>query len=290
MKHRRIDLDGPVNLVDFGGSGTPLLLVHGIGSSHVNFLSVADRLTDVGHVLAVDLVGYGRTPPAGRTSDLRTNRDLLVRLLRDVVEEPTVLVGTSLGGLLSLLVGGAAPDLVRALVLVGPGQPHPRGIPMNWPNALLFVALAAPGLGSLAAHWMFRGDAEALTRRALQRVCHDPSCVSDDLRRAYLQMTEDRRALPWTASAFRQTARSLVRELPRTRGFEDFVQRLDPPVLLLQGAEDRLVSPQASMGLAELRPDWTFELLPDVGHSPQMEAPDVFVDRVSTWLRGIDAV
>ena len=290
MEHRRIDIDGPVHLVDFGGAGQPVLLVHGIGSSHVNFLAVADRLTDVGQVLAVDLVGYGRTPPAGRTSDLRTNRDLLVRLLRDEIGEPTVLVGTSLGGLLSLLVGGAAPDLVRALVLVGPGQPHPRGIPMNWPNALLFVALAAPGLGPLAARWMFRGDAEALARRALQRVCHDPSRVPDDLRHAHLQMTHERRAMPWTMSAFRQTARSLVRELPRTNGFEDFVRRLGPSVLLVQGAEDRLVSPRASMGLAELRPDWSFELLPDVGHSPQMEAPEQFVDRVSTWLRGIDAV
>lgn len=290
MEHRRIDLAGPVHLVDHGGAGRPILLVHGIGSSHANFHAVAEPMTAFGHVLAVDLIGYGYTPPAGRESDLRTNRDLLVRLLRDEIGEPAVVLGTSLGGLLTMLVAGAVPDLVRAQVLVGPGQPHPRGIPMNWPNALLFVALAAPGLGRLAARWMFRGDAETLARRAMERVCHDPSRIPDDLRAAYLQVARDRQQMPWTPTAFRQTARSLVRELPRTRGYEAFVGRLQPPTLLLQGARDRLVSPEASTGLAAMRPDWTFEVLAEVGHSPQMEVPELFVDRVGTWLQGIGAV
>lgn len=289
MRSTLHDLDGPVHVADAGGQGPPILLVHGIGSSHANFGAVAEPLAQHGHVLAVDLLGYGYTPLAGRESDLRSNRRMLVRLLHEVVPEPAVLVGTSLGGLLSMLVADAAPERVRGMVLVGPGQPHPRGIPMNWSNAGLFLALTVPGLGRLAARWTYRGDAERLARVALARTCHDPTRVPPALRAGMLEMTRERMAMPWTPTAFRQTARSMVRELSRTAGFDDFLLRLRPPTLLVQGTEDRLVAADASRGLAARRPDWAVHMLEGVGHSPQLEVPEQFVDLVGGWVDHLEA-
>ena len=284
MESRTIDLDGPVHLVDHGGTGRPILLVHGIGGSHANFTAVADAMTDLGHVHAVDLVGYGHTPPAGRTSDLRTNRDMLVDLLDEAFDEPVVLLGTSLGGLLGLLVAGAAPARVHRLVLVGPGQPYPRGVPIDWPSALSFVALMLPVIGPWLARREVDGDPAAIVDHNLSLMCAHPDRVPDAARDAMIAVARERQDMPWAAETFRQTVRSLIRELRRTHGFDEFVARLQPPTLLVHGEQDALVVPEASRRLARLRPDWRFEMLPDIGHSPQLEAPDLLCDLLGDWL------
>jgi pimeloyl-ACP methyl ester carboxylesterase len=98
MQQRIVDLDGPVHYADFGGTGRPIVLVHGLGGSHVNWLGVAPQLAAHGHVLAIDLAGHGRTPSLGRTARVDDNRRLLGRFLETVVGEPAVLVGNSMGG------------------------------------------------------------------------------------------------------------------------------------------------------------------------------------------------
>src|SRR5580658_7670330 len=102
MESRTTDLEGPVHYLE-GGSGPPVVLVHGLGGSHVNWLAVAPQLARKRHVLVPDLAGFGRTPLAGRSSSIEANRALLDSFLRVIVKEPAVLVGNSMGGLISIL-------------------------------------------------------------------------------------------------------------------------------------------------------------------------------------------
>ena len=67
MEHRTVDLDGPVHYADFGGTGRPVVLVHGLGGSYANWLAVGPRLAALGRVYALDLAGHGLTPSLGRT-------------------------------------------------------------------------------------------------------------------------------------------------------------------------------------------------------------------------------
>lgn len=279
-----MDLDGPVHLADFGGDGPPIVLVHGIDGSHANFTAVGERFAELGRTFAVDLVGFGRTPPAGRTSDLRSNRRLLVRLLREVVAEPATLLGTSMGGLLTMLTAAAAPDAVAGMVLVGPGQPYPRGVPINWGFALGYVALATPWVGPVVARRRATRLPERKAEASLRLVCHDPDRIPPRAREAYVAMARERATMPWAADAFLEASRSMVRELRRTRGYDRFIAQLEPPTLLVHGDRDRLVVPEASQRLARLRPDWRFVLLEDVGHSPQLEVPGRLADLVADWL------
>src|SRR5438067_3596336 len=104
MRHQTAHLlGGPVHYVDHGGQGPALLMIHGLGGSTLNWLDVAPGLAARNRVLAIDLVGFGLTPPAGRRSDVPTNLRLVDAFLREVVGEPAVLVGNSMGGLLSML-------------------------------------------------------------------------------------------------------------------------------------------------------------------------------------------
>src|SRR5690349_8371900 len=95
----------PVHWVDFGGpEGAPMAVcVHGLGGSFANWLSLAPLLTDRFRVVAFDFVGNGRTPVEGREADIRSNRRLLDGFIHAVSDQPVMLIGNSMGGLLSIL-------------------------------------------------------------------------------------------------------------------------------------------------------------------------------------------
>jgi len=63
---------------------------------------------------------------------------------------------------------------------------------------------------------------------------------------------------------------------------------LDLPVLLIGGAKDRLVSPQALDNVAALLPDAKVEVLPDCGHAPFISQPEIFVKLVKTFCNHVD--
>src|SRR5919107_5072968 len=108
---RTADLDGPFSWVDHGGpAGAPVVVaVHGLGGSHANWHDLAPLLTDTHRVLAVDLAGHGRTPRAGRSASVRANAALLGRFVEQVVGEPVVLLGNSMGAAISVLHTAAHP-------------------------------------------------------------------------------------------------------------------------------------------------------------------------------------
>src|SRR5215475_8394327 len=101
MVSKHVDLDGPVHYLDFGGSGPPLVCVHGLSGSALNWMAVGPALTDRYRVLALDLRGFGRTP-LGSGTRLRDNRRLLDLFIGEVAGGPAILVGNSMGGLLSV--------------------------------------------------------------------------------------------------------------------------------------------------------------------------------------------
>src|SRR5262249_58391081 len=143
---RHADLDGPVHYLDFGGDGPPLVCVHGLGGSALNWTAVGAGLAAHHHVLALDLRGFGQTP-LGSATRLRDNVRLLDLFLRQVVGRPATLVGNSMGGLLSVWQAAEHPDTVCNLVLVDPALPWGRRGPLRAATYPLFPALLAPGLG-----------------------------------------------------------------------------------------------------------------------------------------------
>jgi pimeloyl-ACP methyl ester carboxylesterase len=287
MRARTVDLGGPFHYVDYGGEGPPLVLVHGLGGSHLNWMAAGPALAAGARVFAPDLAGFGRTPPAGRRPDVHTNRRLLDRFLAEVVRAPAVLVGNSMGGLISLMEAAAAPERVAGLVLVSPAQPRAPGALPDLEIAAYFALYSIPVLGERFINWNnARLGPERLVEGTFRRCGVDPARVGPEILAAHVALAAERaREMPWANEAFLAAARSMLGAL-RPREFWPMAGRVRAPTLLLQGTRDRLVPREASRELARRRPDFAHEELEGLGHIPQLEDPARFLAAVSRWREG----
>ena len=285
MRSLHVELDGPVHYADFGGSGRPLVLVHGLGGSHLNWLAVGPRLAERHRVLAVDLGGHGRTPSGLRDASVRANRRLLGRFLEKVVGERAVLVGNSMGGFLAIAEAAREPERVSGLVLVAPAVPLARGARLDARVLALFAGLALPFVGTALIRRRARRGPEQSVRDLLALCCVDPSRIAADVLEAHVALARER-AMHGAAVGddFLSAARSLTVALARRAQFFERVRAVKAPALIVQGANDRLVRVEAARALAAARPDWRLEVLDDVGHVPQLEAPERFLAVVEPWL------
>lgn len=282
-----VDLAGPTHYVDFGGpaDGPLVVCVHGLGGSHVNWLAVGPLLADRCRVLALDLAGHGRTPTAGRRTDVRSNRSLLDRFLARVTHAPAVVVGNSMGGMITLLQAAAVRRSVAGMVLVDPALPPPRGTRPDPRVALSFASYAVPWLGErVLAGRRRRFTAEQLVLETLTLCCVDVDRVPRHVVDASVRLVHERASQPDIDKAFLAAARSLMAILARPGRYVDLIRTVPQPALLLQGARDRLVPLAAAREAALLRPDWTFEVREDIGHVPQLEDPEWTAETILDWL------
>ena len=289
---RTADLDGPFSWVDHGGPpGAPVVVaVHGLGGSHANWHDLAPLLTHAHRVLAVDLAGHGRTPRAGRSASVRANCQLLGRFVQEVVGEPVVLLGNSMGAAVSVLHAAARPEHVRGLALIGPALPRPRTAVPGRALAKQVALFAVPGVAERSlVRRRTRLGAEAFVEATLQLTCADASKVSPELRRLAVQLSEERANGPDGEQAFLEAARSLAVLVTRSSAYRELLASVATPGIVLQGRHDRLVPVSGVAQLTSLQPDWTLHLLDDVGHVPQIEAPRLTADLLLPWLSSLPA-
>jgi pimeloyl-ACP methyl ester carboxylesterase len=282
MVSKYVDLDGPVHYLDFGGGGPPLVCVHGLSGSALNWIAVGPALAERHRVLALDLRGFGRTP-MGAGTRLGDNHRLLDRFLRVVVGRPAVVIGNSMGGLVAVLQAAAAPETVSSLVLVDPALPwrgHRRFDPSLW---AFFGSVLPPLMGEGTLAWGARRlGPERVVRRVLLACCADAARVPEDLVRALVEQEVERLAMPRSHRALAQASRSLLWALGR-RGLIRTYAAIPAPVLVVHGGGDRLVPAAFSLAIGR-RFAWHVEVLPDVGHVPMMEVPADFVRVTLGWL------
>ena len=283
-----VDIDGPVHYVDYGGptGATTMVLVHGLMAAHVNWAALAPELTDEYRVIALDLVGHGRTASAGRGTDVRTNQEVLHRFIGEVVGEPVVLVGSSMGGLISILEAAAEPEAVCGVILVAPALPVIlTEIPS--PTVLMnYLPIAIPGLGAALLDLRHRtSNAEELVRAGLAVATADLDTVSADVLREHIQEAEVRLTIPGTSTGYQAAAQSTILAVLQTRKYTALMRSVKAPVFLIQGEQDKIVSPAGARKVAAANPHWDYESIPGVGHAPMLEVPEPLADSMKAWAR-----
>lgn len=283
MVSRTVDLGGPVHYFDFGGTGPPLVCVHGLGGAALNWMAVGAGLARGYRVLAPDLRGFGKTPLGSHSAAIDANQMLLNRFIREVAGSPSVVVGHSMGGLLATLQAARHPETVSATALADPALPWRGRRRFDASIWAFFSLMMVPGL----AEWQLRRrllrlGPDRISAQTLTICTVDPYRVPAEARQAHLELARERAGLPDGERALAQAARSLLRMLTR-RNFAQLYQRVRGPVLIVHGERDRLVPVEFSLAIGR-RYDWSVEVLPDVGHIPMLEVPDRFVEVSLAWL------
>ena len=290
------DLDGPVHWIEFTSeepskdhSQPPVVFVHGLGGSHLNWCLLGPHLAAGRRVVALDLRGFGLTPGLRANSTVQANARLVDRFIREVVGEPVILVGNSMGGLISVLETSNNPDVIKGVVLIDPALPLPPQKP-DWQVSGQFMLYALPGLGPLAvAKLLSRVQPEEAVQQLLRLCFADPSRADPELIRADVALSAKRHpATSAQASArarvFLAAARSLLRVLARRGNYQKTMAGIDVPVLLIGGEDDRLVPVAAMRQAAARNPRWESVILAGVGHTPMLEVPDAVTTEITDWL------
>lgn len=282
-----VDLGSKIHYADFGGTGQVMVLVHGIASSHLNWMGIGEDLARSYRVFAVDLPGYGLSPRAPEPATVETSQTYLDRFIDHLSPgAPVVLFGHSMGGLASMLETSAHPEKVSLLMLLAPAAPSPRFSAATLLSAPFLIATIAPARSvALLRRRGRRLDPDRVVRSTMARIIARGSEIPEEIMQAHVDLLAlQRRDHDWTEQALVESAGSLVRTLLRRRRFRRMVEKISVPTLLMHGTRDRLVQYRAGVLLHRIRPDWSWRPLAEVGHMAQMERPQLVLTTVWDWL------
>ena len=251
----------------------PALYIHGLGGSSQNWSALMPLLDGVVESEALDLPGFGDSPPPDDGDySITGHARAVVRHLDGAGRGPVHLFGNSLGGAVATRVAAARPDLVRTLTLVSPALPEIRVQRSAVPTGLL----AVPGVASLFTRISRDWTAE-------QRVCGvtalcygDPGRVSPEGFRNAVEEMERRLRLPYFWDAMARSARGIVNAytVGGQHGLWRQAERVLAPTLLVYGGRDRLVGYRMAARATRAFRDSRLLTLPDAGHVAMMEYPD----------------
>jgi pimeloyl-ACP methyl ester carboxylesterase len=258
-------------------------MVHGLGGSALNWTDLMGLLGDRLHAKAVDLPGFGYSPPAADGDySVRAHASAVIAFIEADGRGPVHLFGNSLGGLISTLVAAARPDLVRSLVLVSPALPNLR--PGRWRTEV--AVLGTPFVGPMLTRRLAQMSVDRRVDGLFRLVFADPSVISPERRAEAGEEILRRATLPYAAQSMALSSRGLVETFlvrgPRSVWAQ--AATVTAPTLLIFGREDRLVPHQVGPKAASIFPDSQLVVLPRTGHVAQLEHPDIVDHFVREFL------
>ena len=234
-----------------GGTGAPLVLVHGFGADKDNFTRVARYLTPNYRVIAPDLVGFGEST---HRSDVDYHYAAQAERLHEFTQALGLsrldLGGNSMGGGIAMSFAAQHPQEVASLWLIdcaGIGEAPPgelaKIVTTTGTNPLLITK---------------ESDYPAFIRFVMSNPPWIPGSVMDELARERIGNQDLERVV------FAQIAADSVSAA---------IKGLATPTLIVWGAEDRALSVGTVPVLKALLPNAQAVVMPHVGHAPMIERP-----------------
>ncbi len=251
---------GPMHLYDARGRGAlpTTVMLHGIGSTATSFSPLLRHLRNrTRRVVALEYPGHGFSgaPSQRLTPDVLF--ESVTHVLDEVLEEPAVLFGNSLGGAVALHYAIARPARVRALILVSPAG----------------ARLTDDEMRQLVESFSMSSRADAL--RFLARIYHRVPRWWPLLAHELLEVL----------------GKPVVRDLLETATVDhapsaEQLRALPMPILFLWGRSERLF-PETALEYfrANLPGHALIEHPEGCGHSPHLEKPGLLIERIDRFLR-----
>lgn len=269
-----IEINGLDVHVKTMGQGEPVfVLLHGFGASLYSWQAVMEPFSQYGMVIAFDRPAFGLTErplswQGQNPYSPKAQVALVIGLLDHFAVQQAILVGNSAGGTISMLTALAHPDRVSALILVDPAVYAGGGAP-SWIRPLLGTPQMRH-LGPLVVRQIQeRGP------QLIEQAWHDPSRIPPETLELYKKPLQ---AENWDKALWEMTLAS------RASGLAEQLTAFTLPVLVITGDDDRIVPTADSVRLGGELPDASLVVIPQTGHVPHEERPDLFMQAVDTFL------
>lgn len=236
-----------------GGSGEPLVLLHGISANKDNFTRIARHLTPSFHVVIPDLPGFGdASAPAEADYSLLPQVERVAAFLDTLGLERVHLGGSSMGGHIAAAFAAEYPDRVASLWLLAPGglesaQPSPVRVAFNETGEVPLFARTPEDFP-----------------RVLSLVFNNPPPMPWFVRNTLADEAAERYP----------HYRNVLMQIGESPALEPMVERITAPALVVWGDGDRVLDASGAQVFHSLRPAGTeVRIMNDIGHLPMLEDP-----------------
>jgi pimeloyl-ACP methyl ester carboxylesterase len=257
-----------------GDKGTPVILIHGMGDSLEEWEFNINALAQKHHVYAIDLVGFGHSDkPEPSYSPEYSN---FARFVNDFMTvqgiERASLVGSSLGGAISLLFAIQFPEKIEKMVLVNSSG-------LGKELALVFKLATLPRIGELLIRPSRKGI--AMSQKAL---VYDKTIVTDEQVEIYYQLA----LVPGWQEYFLSTLRNFAgfrgQRADVMRPIVDNLASITAPTLIIWGQQDQIIPVAHAQVAKERIPNAKLHIFDPCGHIPPRERPEEFNNLVLEFL------
>ena len=248
------------------GSGTPLLLLHGLGGDHTVWNSVIPEISASFRLLAPDLRGHGRSPsPEGSTFGFGELEGDLLGFLDGAGVPSAHVVGLSAGGFLALRLALDHPERVRSLTIIGAGlfcDKHTQAVGERWAET-------------------YRDDGYEAYAVRLMKDLYYP-----DWAEAHLDLLDKFR------DAWREAdLHGPIRWGLAVREFDERprIARLRAPTGVIHGMDDQVVDVSHARLVRQSVPGCELRLLAQTGHMVPVERPEETTSSIRAWVERAEA-
>jgi 4,5:9,10-diseco-3-hydroxy-5,9,17-trioxoandrosta-1(10),2-diene-4-oate hydrolase len=242
------------------GNGKPVIFLHGAGAGAVTWYPSINTISRNFQVIAPDIVGYGESDKP----DAPYNRPYFSKWLKDFLKELSIskahIVGLSQGGAIALQFAIDNPEMVDKLVLVD-----------------------AAGLGAKVSFWPFIGTIWMNSFPSLMAnrfnspyILHKPTNRDPN----HIGYSIDVLKSKGGKNAFKQGRGTAVSKIS-----EELLKQIENETLIIWGKDDKLFPVEYGEAAAKIIPNATFRVIPDAGHLPLMDQPEIFNKILDDFLK-----
>ena len=260
----------------------PLLLVHGFGASTDHWRKNIARLKQDFQVWAIDLLGFGRSAKPNLEYSGNLWRDQLNDFINEVIGQPAVLAGNSLGGYACLCVAAQRRDSALGLILLNSAGPFSDT--QTKPKANLWQQGISKLTRSLflqpwVTYLLFQYlRNRSIIRKTLKQVYFDHSAVTDQLVEDIYRPSCDRGAARVFASVFKS---------PQGEKVDILLQQMTCPLLMLWGERDPWIDARSRGEKFRQHYPNLREFYLQAGHCPHDEIAEQVNNLIHDWVLSV---
>ncbi len=267
----------------FFESGNPenrvIVMVHGLGDEADTWRYQIEPLSDKFHVIALDLPGFGRSDHPRRPYKPEFMMGSILELMDVLGIDKVILMGSSLGGILSQGIAVNHPERLNGLIMVDGALLQPQKM-----GDLSLRLMQIPLLGEFLYTRLRRNSDAAFD--TLNAVYHDLEGLTEEDRKFLYQRVNERVWSNGQRRAYFSTLRNLIPWVKKAQAdLPEQLKTLSIPTLVIRGEFDQLFGAENAAAIRQAQPDVEVATIAGKGHLPQQENPEIFNLVVSEWLK-----